>query len=95
MFLILFQVLLLSVGKNSVGAIFVLNLLLGWSFISWVIALVWAISNKETNQQIVVKSGNPENYYSNIDQLIKLKELHEKGVITDQEFAIKKNKLLS
>lgn len=59
------------------------------------IALVWALSNKETNQQIVVKSGNPENSYSNIDQLSKLKELHEKGVITDQEFAIQKNKLLS
>ncbi len=29
-------------GKRNVGAIFVLNLFLGWTFIGWVIALVWA-----------------------------------------------------
>ena len=28
--------------KENVGAIVVLNLFLGWTFIGWVIALVWA-----------------------------------------------------
>lgn len=30
--------------KNS-GAIFALNLLLGWTMIGWIIALVWALTN--------------------------------------------------
>jgi len=30
-------------NKRDFGAIFVLNLLLGWSVIGWIIALVWAL----------------------------------------------------
>ena len=29
-------------GHHNTAAIFVLNLLLGWSFIGWVVSLVWA-----------------------------------------------------
>ncbi len=29
-------------GKKNAGAIFILNLFLGWTFIGWVISLVWA-----------------------------------------------------
>ncbi len=31
-------------SKNNIGAIFALNLLLGWTFIGWVIAFVWALT---------------------------------------------------
>jgi hypothetical protein len=34
--------------KRNAGAIFALNLLLGWSFIGWVLALVWAL-NKDVH----------------------------------------------
>jgi hypothetical protein len=33
--------------KKNVKAIFVLNLLLGWTLIGWVLALVWAFTSDE------------------------------------------------
>jgi hypothetical protein len=33
--------------KKNVGAIFALNLLLGWTFVGWVIALVWALTKDQ------------------------------------------------
>lgn len=37
-------------GRPNTGAIFVLNLLLGWTLVGWVVALVWAMSTNETAQ---------------------------------------------
>jgi hypothetical protein len=34
--------------RVNTGAIFALNLFLGWSLIGWVIALVWALKDEET-----------------------------------------------
>ena len=31
-------------GHHNAGAIFALNLLLGWTFIGWVMAVVWALT---------------------------------------------------
>jgi hypothetical protein len=31
-------------SKRNAGAIFVLNLLLGWTLVGWVVALVWAMT---------------------------------------------------
>jgi hypothetical protein len=36
-------IIALSRRKRNSGGVFVLNLLLGWSFIGWVAALVWAV----------------------------------------------------
>ncbi len=80
--------------KSNTLGIFMLNLLLGWSLIGWITALVWALSNNESSQQIIINSANPKSDYSPIDQLTKLHQLHEKGVITDEEFTNQKNKLL-
>lgn len=30
--------------KKNTGAIFILNFLLGWTLLGWVIALVWAVT---------------------------------------------------
>ncbi|MFN4812890.1 MAG: superinfection immunity protein [Bacteroidota bacterium] len=35
---------ILGWNKKNLAAIFVLNLLLGWTFIGWVVALVWSLT---------------------------------------------------
>ena len=48
--LYLFPAFIASTRKhNNSSAIFILNLLLGWTFIGWVLSLVWAFtSNTKT-----------------------------------------------
>ena len=46
-------------GHASAWGIFALNLLLGWSGIFWIIALIWALSNKgQANQQTVIVNNH-------------------------------------
>lgn len=37
-------------GHASKWGISVLNIVLGWSLVFWVVALIWALSNKGQNQ---------------------------------------------
>lgn len=39
---IYFAPTIVGYSKRNAGAIFLLNLLLGWTFIGWVVALIWA-----------------------------------------------------
>lgn len=41
-----------AVGKRNTGAIFALNLLLGWTFLGWVGALIWAIMDKGVPKEV-------------------------------------------
>ena len=36
-------------NKRNKNAIFALNLLLGWTFVGWVVALVWSLIKEETD----------------------------------------------
>ncbi len=49
-------------GHASAWGIFALNLLLGWSGIVWIIALIWALSNKgqSVHQTVIVNNRNNE-----------------------------------
>ena len=91
------SIIALSKRRDNTGAIFILNLFLGWSFIGWIVALVWAVTNK-TNQQIIINSNIPSaeiNNTNHLDQLEKLKKLYDNQVITKEEYDLQKAKLLN
>ena len=83
--------------KHNFWSIFALNLLLGWSLIGWVIALVWALKKDEQIvrlEQNEADTFDPKINISISDELIKLNELKEKGILTNEEFNEQKKKLL-
>ena len=48
-------------GHMSTGAIFVLNLLLGWTLLGWIIALVWSLTgNTKANFRYVATGNRPD-----------------------------------
>ncbi|QPI13447.1 hypothetical protein [Salmonella phage vB_SalM_ABTNLsp5] len=48
-------ILALLRGTRSNVGIFFLNLLLGWTMIGWVVALIWAIvAERKSNAQIII-----------------------------------------
>lgn len=85
--------------KNLIGVILV-NFLLGWTMIGWVVAIVWAFLRNESEDKASanqtgtgrVDESKPA---SNIDQLEKLAALKERGLLTDEEFEREKAKLIS
>ena len=40
-----FMPTLVALGKRNAFAIFILNLVAGWTFIGWVVAMVWACTD--------------------------------------------------
>src|SRR5262245_57764754 len=38
----------------SKGGVFALNLFFGWTFVGWVVSLVWALSSSQVQQQVVM-----------------------------------------
>lgn len=65
--------LIASNKHRNAGAIFALNLLLGWTFVGWVVALVWSLTKDgvvvtETGSDVVerVRSQRPE--YQTVSQ---------------------------
>lgn len=127
-------VIAFSRRKSNTAAIFMLNLFLGWSFIGWIIALVWAVSKDRETQQIIVHNNayseyrtvtptftqpipesvphnggmqqtltgrenisieqNPNSHQEKIENLQKLKQLLDNGILTQEEFEQQKKQIL-
>ena len=50
-------------GHLSAGAIFALNLLLGWTLLGWIVSLVWSLTGNTRGNAIVIyrDSSRPRN----------------------------------
>ena len=91
---------LIAWGKSFVLQVFFLNLLLGWTFIGWVIAFVWACGKDRAPEKIYINNvtsaenskSKPDDMYTALE---KLSNLHKNGILTDEEFAEQKRKLLN
>ena len=78
--------------KNNKWAIFVFNLFLGWTFIGWVIALVWALT--KDNKPIIIDQKKDIKQSSVEEQIEELVRLRNKDYITEDEFCKKKAQIL-
>lgn len=81
--------------KRNVTAIFVLNLLLGWTLIGWVVALAWACTEDSETQVVIKQVSQPKDHETvRLENLKKLKDLLDSGAITEIEYRNEKAKLL-
>lgn len=78
--------------KRNAEAIAILNLLLGWTVLGWLVALIWGCTKdaKPVTKEIIMKPKE-----KTITQKIEeLTELKDKGLITQDEYEAKRAKLL-
>ena len=107
-------------GKSNTFAILLLNLFLGWTFIGWIVALVWSVTSDNKPQTIVVnnnssieprnefktfssqrikseQTNNPNlnSHQEKIQNLKKLRQLLDDGILTQEEIVQQKNQILA
>jgi len=73
-------------------SIYLLNLLLGWTFLGWVACLIWSALAIERNEDS--PSSSPEMVDDKYQQLEKLGDLRERGLLTDSEYQKEKDRIL-
>lgn len=76
-------------NENLIG---VINLFLGWTVLGWFVALAMALDAKPREKKDCAVPADKDHKF---DRLAKLGEMREKGLLTDEEFTVEKQKLLS
>ena len=81
-----------SRAHPSLPSIFLVNLLLGWTLIGWLVAIMWSTSGPDSSRRVREITQQPGlDKYQTLDLLGSLKE---RGLITDEEFQREKHKVL-
>jgi len=60
--LLYFLPALVAHNKRDFAAIFIVNLLFGWTVIGWIIALIWACAAESKPRVLVVAGPTPAHY---------------------------------
>lgn len=58
-------------GKSNTTAIIILNIFLGWTFVGWIVALVWAFTVDTKSQTVVINNNSEQPIKSNNSKNIK------------------------
>lgn len=85
----------LGSDRKDSAWIFLFNLLLGWTVICWLIAIVWALTGEKDTAPIIHNHTVIKQDQSAVDQIMKLTILKDKGAITEAEFQKEKDKILN
>ncbi|WP_259367376.1 MULTISPECIES: superinfection immunity protein [Pseudomonas] len=77
-------------------SIFLLNLLLGWTVIGWLIALIWSASAIRRAPPAETRSApeSPDSRMDDYQRLEQLAALKERGHLTQEEFDVEKRRIL-
>lgn len=87
-------------NHRSFNAIAILNAFLGWTLIGWVAAMAWACKSQVQEVEVVhtytpAPSSTPVPSSSSLsDELRKLAQLRDDGILSESEFQAQKAKLL-
>lgn len=86
-------------NHKSFNAIALLNVFLGWTLIGWVAALVWACKSQVQEVEVVhayspTPAPTPQTSVL-ADELRKLAQLRDEGILSESEFQSQKSKLLA
>ena len=77
-------------GVSSPWSIVVINTLLGWTLIGWVVALAMAVRST-TDAPVMPSAPVPDM----TDRIGKLADLHREGLLSDDEYNAAKQRLLT
>lgn len=92
-FAVYFLPSILAKKESPQWAIFFVNLFLGWTLLGWLVALIWGLSYSDTPRQKTIINNQPEP--DKYDKLARLKQLLDSGAISEAEYNVEKQKILS
>jgi predicted membrane protein len=82
---------ILARHRRDFNRILIINFIFGWTFLGWIVALIWAVGTEK--EPVVINNQAPK--ASTADQLEKLASLKEKGLLTQEEFEAQKKQILA
>lgn len=80
-------------GHRQQPAIWLVDILLGWTFVGWIVALVWACMTPEIQTRFI-PLPQPRPASDPAAEIERYAKLHASGALTEAEFSAKKAQLL-